>query len=127
MFTALSANAGRSDLAEQKRYIWKSCARHAAIVQRENALIYHLLAGRFALNSSHRLLLHMLARSAVHRVRRLEVVLHDLPEQRHHGHRDDGRLPGNVGMPATPLASGHSCDLRMEKTDNWLHQVRDHS
>jgi hypothetical protein len=88
MFTALSANAGRSDLAEQKRLHLEKLrarlrrlrrhARHAAIVQRENALIYHLLAGRFTLNSPHRLLLHMLARSAVHRVRRLEVVLHKL-------------------------------------------------
>ena len=89
MFTALSANAGRSDLAEQKRlHLEKLRARlrrlrrhtrHAAIVQRENALIYHLLAGRFAPDSPHGLLLRMLARSAMRRMSKLETVLHELP------------------------------------------------
>ena len=41
-------------------------------------LIYRLLAGRFALDSPHHLLLRMLARSAMRRMRRLEDLLHEL-------------------------------------------------
>jgi hypothetical protein len=89
MFTALSANTRRSDLAEQKRLHREKLrtklrrlrrnARHAAIVQREKALIYRMLAGRFAVDSPHRLLLHMLARSAMRRMRKLDALLHELP------------------------------------------------
>jgi hypothetical protein len=89
MFTALSTNTWRSDLAEQKRFHQKKLrtrlrhlrrqVRQAAIVQHEQALIYGLLARRFALDSPHRLLLRMLARSAVRRMRRLEAMLHELP------------------------------------------------
>ena len=88
MFTALSANTRRRDLAEQKRLHREKLrtrlrrlrrhARNAAIVQREKALIYHLLAGRFARDSPHRLLLRMLALSAVRRMRKLEALLHEL-------------------------------------------------
>lgn len=89
MFTALSVNTRGSDLAEQKRLQLEKLrtrlrrlrrhARHAAIVQREKALIYRLLAGRYAVDSPHRLLLRMLARSATHRMRKLEASLHELP------------------------------------------------
>jgi hypothetical protein len=88
MFTALSPNTRRSDLGEQQRLYQKKLrtrlrrlrrrARHAAILQREQALIYRLLAGRFAVDSPHCLLLRMLARGALRRMRRLEAVLHDL-------------------------------------------------
>jgi len=85
MFTAFSAHTRRSDLAEHKRLHQEQLrtrlrrlrrrVRHAASVQRERALIYRLLAGRFALDSPHHLLLRMLARSAMRRMRRLEAVL----------------------------------------------------
>jgi hypothetical protein len=88
MFTAFSVDTWRSDLAEQKRLHQEQLrtrlrrlrrrVRHAASVQRERALIYRLLAGRFALDSPHHLLLRMLARSAMRRMRRLEAVLHEL-------------------------------------------------
>ena len=87
MFTAFSANTRQSDLAEQKRlHQEKLCTRlrrlrwrvyHAAGVEREKALIYRLLAARFAPDSPHRLLLRMLARSAMRRMRKLEALLHD--------------------------------------------------
>jgi hypothetical protein len=90
MFTALSANTSRSDLAEQKRLHREKLRarirrlrrrlRHAASVQREKALIYRLLAGRFPLDSPHRFLLRLLARSAVRRMRKLEDVLRDFRE-----------------------------------------------
>jgi hypothetical protein len=41
-------------------------------------LIYRLLAGRFALDSPHHLLLRMLARSGMRRMRRLEALFHEL-------------------------------------------------
>lgn len=82
MFTAFSADTRRSYLAEQKRLHQEQLrttlrrlrrrVRHAASVQRERALIYRSLAGRFALDSPHHLLLYMLARSAMRRMRRLE-------------------------------------------------------
>jgi hypothetical protein len=88
MFTAFSVDTRRSDLAEQKRLHQEQLrtrlrrlrrrVRHAASVQRERALIYRLLAGRFALDSPHHLLLRMLARSAMRRMRRLEALLHEL-------------------------------------------------
>ena len=88
MFTALSVNTRASDLGEQKRLHQEKLrrrlrrlrrrVRNAATAQREQALIYRLLARRFAVNSPHRLLLRMLARSAVRRMRRLEAVLHEL-------------------------------------------------
>jgi hypothetical protein len=88
MFTALSLDTRHSDLAEQKRLHLKKLrarlrrlrrhARHAAIVQREKALIYRLLASRFPFDSPDRFLLRMLAQSSVRRMRRLETVLHEL-------------------------------------------------
>src|SRR4029453_10211914 len=88
MFTAFSVDRRRSDLAEQKRLHQEQLrtrlrrlrrrVRHAASVQRERALLYRLLAGRFALDSPHHLLLRMLARSAMRRMRRLEALLHEL-------------------------------------------------
>ena len=89
MFTAFSVDTTRrSDLAEEKRLHQEQLrtrlrrlrrrVRHAASVQRERALIYRLLAGRFALDSPHHLLLRMLARSAMRRMRRLEALLHEL-------------------------------------------------
>jgi hypothetical protein len=88
MFTAFSADTRWSDLAEQKRLHQEQLlptlrrlrprVRHAASVQRERALIYRLLAGRFALDSPHHLLLRMLARSAMRRMRRLEALLQEL-------------------------------------------------
>jgi hypothetical protein len=88
MFTAFSVDARRSDLAEQKRLHQEQLrttlrrlrrrVRRAASVQRERALIYRRLAGRFALDSPHHLLLRMLARSAMRRMMRLEALLHEL-------------------------------------------------
>ena len=88
MFTAFSADTRRSNLAEQKHLHQEQLrtrlrrlrgrVRHAASVQRQRALIYRLLAGRFALDSPHHLLLRMLARSAMRRMRRLEALLHEL-------------------------------------------------
>ena len=88
MFTAFSVDTWRSDLAEQKRLHQEQLRTrlrrlrrrvgHAASVQRERALLYRLLAGRFALDSPHHLLLRMLARSAMRRMRRLEALLHEL-------------------------------------------------
>ena len=88
MFTAFSADTWRSDLAEQKHLHQEQLrtrlrrlrrrVRYAASVQRERALIYRLLSGRFALDSPHHLLLRMLARSAMRRMRRLEALLHEL-------------------------------------------------
>jgi hypothetical protein len=88
MFTAFSVDMRRSDLAEQKRLHQEQLrtrlrrlrgrVRHAASVQRERALIYRLLAGRFALDSPHHLLLCMLGGSAMRRTRRLEDLLHEL-------------------------------------------------
>ena len=59
MFTAFSADTRRSDLTEQKHLHQEQLrtrlrrlrrrVRHAASVQREKALIYRLLAGRFPL------------------------------------------------------------------------------
>ena len=116
MFTAFSVDTRRSDLAEQKRLHQEQLrtrlrrlrrrVRHAASVQRERALIYRLLAGRFALDSPHHLLLRMLARSAMRRMRRLEALLHELSGQRHQGYRDDRCLPGNIGMRGRLLESG---------------------
>ena len=87
MFTVFSVGTRRSDLAEQKRLHQEQLrtrlrrlrrrVRQAASVQRERALMYRLLSGRFALDSPH-LLLRMLARSAMRRMRRLEAVLHEL-------------------------------------------------
>jgi hypothetical protein len=88
MFTVFSVGTRRSDLAEQKRLhqeqLWtrlrrlRRRVRHAASVHRERALIYRLLAGRFALDSPHHLLLRMLAQSAMRRMRRLEALFHEL-------------------------------------------------
>ena len=88
MFTAFSADTRRSDLAEQKRLrqeqlrttlrLLRRRVRHATSAQRERALIYRLLAGRFALDSPQHLFLRMLARSAMRRMRRLEALLHEL-------------------------------------------------
>jgi hypothetical protein len=88
MFTAFSVDTCRSDLAEQKRLHQEQLrtrlrrlrrqVRHAASAQRERALIYRLLAGRFALDSPHHLLLRILARSAMRRTTRLEALLHEL-------------------------------------------------
>ena len=74
MFTALSLNAERSDLAEQKRLYQEKLrtrlrrlrrqTRRAAIVQREEALIYRLLMRRFPPNSLYAVLLRLLARNA---------------------------------------------------------------
>jgi hypothetical protein len=65
MFTAFSVDTWRSDLAEQKCLHQEQLrtrlrrlrrrVRHAASVQRERALPYRLLAGRFALDSPHQL------------------------------------------------------------------------
>jgi len=88
MFTAFLADTRWSDLTEQKHLHQEQLrtrlrrlrrrVRHAASVQRERALIYRLLAGRFALDSPHHLLLRMLARSAMRRMRRLDALLHEL-------------------------------------------------
>src|SRR6201999_127296 len=85
---AFSVDTRQSDLVEQKRLHQEQLlptlrrlrrrVRHAASVQRERALIYRLLAGRFALDSPHHLLLRMLARSAMRRTRRLEALLQEL-------------------------------------------------
>jgi len=87
MFTAVSANTRRIDLGEQKRLHKQKLrvrlrrlrrrVRHAAYVEREKALTCRLLACRFAPDSSQRLLLHILARSAMRRRRRLEGLLHE--------------------------------------------------
>jgi len=87
MFTAFSIDTWRSDLAEQKRLHQEQLrtavrrlrrrVRDAASVQRERALLCRLLAGRFALDSPHHLLLRMLARSAMRRMRRLEALLYE--------------------------------------------------
>jgi hypothetical protein len=89
MFTALSANTRRIDLGEQKRLHKQELrvrlrrlrkrVRHAAYVEREKALTYRLLACRFAPDSPQRSLLHILARSAMRRRRRLEGLLYQLP------------------------------------------------
>jgi hypothetical protein len=89
MFTALSANTRRSNLAEQKRLHQEKLrtrlrrlrryARHAAIVQRENALIYRLLVRRFPPNSSHAALLRLLARNASHHLGKFKRLLRKLP------------------------------------------------
>ena len=86
--TAFSVDTRQSDLGEQKRLHHEQLrttlrrlrrrVRHAASVQRERALIYPLLAGRFTPDSPHHLLLRMLARSAMHRMRRLEALLYEL-------------------------------------------------
>jgi hypothetical protein len=88
MFTVFSVDTRWSDLTEQKRLHQEQLrtrlrrlrrrVRHAASVQRERALIYRLLSGRFALDSPHHLLLRMLARSAMRRMRRLEALLQEL-------------------------------------------------
>ena len=88
MFTPLPVDTSRCDLAEQKRVHKEKVrsrlrqlrrrVRHVAAAQRENALIYRVLAGRFAVDSPHRLLLRMLARSAMRRMRKLEGLLHEL-------------------------------------------------
>jgi hypothetical protein len=116
MFTAFSAATRRSDLAEQKRLHQEQLrtrlrrlrrrVRHAASVQRERALIYRLLAGRFALDSPHHLLLRMLARSAMRHMRSLRPCFTSFRGQRHQGYRDDGCFPGNIGMRGRLLESG---------------------
>jgi hypothetical protein len=88
LFTALSVDTRGSDLAEQKRLHkdklharlrrLRRRVRHAATAQRENALIYRLLAGRFAIDSPHRLVLRILARSAMRRMSKLDGLLHEL-------------------------------------------------
>lgn len=88
MLTAFSVDTWRSDLSEEKRLHQgqlrtrlrrlRRRVRHAASVQRERALIYRLLAGRYAPDSPHHLLLRMLARNAMRRMRRLEASLHEL-------------------------------------------------
>jgi hypothetical protein len=88
MFTALLANTRASDLAEQKRLYQEKLrarlrrlrrqARHAAIVQRERALICRLLLRRFPPNSVHAVLLRLLARNASHYLRRFKRLLHKL-------------------------------------------------
>jgi hypothetical protein len=88
MFTALSVNTRRSDLAEQKRLHQEKLrtrlrrlrrhARHAAIVQHEQALIYRLLVCRFPPNSLHAVLLRLLARNASHHLRKLKGHLRRL-------------------------------------------------
>jgi hypothetical protein len=89
MFTALSANTRQRDLAEQKRLHRQELrtrlrrlrrhARHAAIVQREKALIYRLLVRRFPPNSLHAVLLRLLARNALRRMRKLDALFYQLP------------------------------------------------
>ena len=88
MFTALSANRQQRDLAEQKRLYQEKLrtrlrrlrrdAHHAAIVQRENALIYRLLLRRFPPNSVHAVVLRLLARNAAHEMRKFKTLLRKL-------------------------------------------------
>ena len=89
MFTVLSANTRQSDLTNQKllrqqklrarldrlrRRVYREVR-----IEREKALIYRLLAGRFSADSARGLILRMLARSATHRVVRLTNLLYELP------------------------------------------------
>ena len=132
MFTAFSADTRRSDLAEQKRLHQEQLrtrlrrlrrrVRHAASVQRERALIYRLLAGRFALDSPHHLLLRMLAQSAMRRMRRLEACFTSFRGQRRQGYRDDGCLPGNIGMRGRLRESVYSSSIR--KSHNEIEETR---
>jgi hypothetical protein len=88
MFTPLSLDTRGSDPAEQKRLCQEKLrtrlrrirrhARHAAIVQREKALIYRLLVRRFPRNSLHADLLRLLARNESHHLRRLMKLLRKL-------------------------------------------------
>jgi hypothetical protein len=88
MFTPLSVNTRGGDPAEQKRLYQEKLrtrlrrlrrhARNAAIVQREKALIYRLLARRFPPNSAHAVLLRLLARSASHQLRKFKGHLRRL-------------------------------------------------
>jgi hypothetical protein len=134
MFTAFSVDTRRSDLAEQKRLHQEQLrtrlrrlrrrVRHAASVQRERALLYRLLAGRFALDSPHHLLLRMLARSAMRRMRRLEALLQELSGTATSGYRDDGCLPGNIGMRGRLLESGRFYSSRIRNSENEIEETR---
>ena len=89
MFTAFSINTRQSDLGEQKRLHKEMLrarlrrlrrrVRRAVCTERERALIYRLLADRFAFDSHQRPFLRMLAQSEMRRKRRLEELLHELP------------------------------------------------
>ena len=133
MFTAFSVGRRRGDLAEQKRLHQEQLrmrlrrlrrrVRYATSVRRERALIYRLLAGRFALDSPHHLLLRMLARSAMRRMRRLEALLKELSGTADVGYRDDGCLPGNIGMRGRLLESGRFYSSEYQKSENEIEKA----
>jgi hypothetical protein len=85
MFTALSPNARRSDLGRQKiarrqrvrkgLRLLKRRINRAVRNERENAVIYRLLARRFPSDSDEASLLRLLGRSALRRVKRLKGLL----------------------------------------------------
>ena len=89
MFTALSTNTRRNDLTRKQRLHRQKVRRRfrglqcriqrEMVIQRERALICRLLAHRFAPGSPQRVILRALARNGMHRMHRLESVLHEFP------------------------------------------------
>ena len=85
MFTALSVDMRGRDLAGQKRLYHEKLrarlrrlrrdTRHAAIVQREKALILRLLVRRFPSNSLHAVILRLLARNESRHLRKFKRLL----------------------------------------------------
>jgi hypothetical protein len=133
MFTAFSVDTWRSDLAEQKRLHQEQLrttlrrlrrrVRHAASVQRERALIYRLLAGPFALDSPHHLLLHMLARRAMRRMRRLEALLHELSGPATSGLPRRCLFAWKYGVRSRLLESGRFYSSRIRKSENEIEET----
>jgi hypothetical protein len=88
MITSLSAASGRSNLRTQVRihrrqlrrrfYRLRRKVRGAVRVQRESAVINYLSAKRFPPESKEALILRLLARNAMKRGKKLEIVLNHL-------------------------------------------------
>jgi hypothetical protein len=114
----------RHDCDEQKpRAKQEQTESGAANLSDCRALIYRLLAGRFALDSPHHLLLRMLARSAMRRMRRLEALHRELS-----GTATSGLprrwLPGNIGVRGRLLESGHFHSSGIRKSENEIEETR---
>ena len=133
MFTAFLADTRRSDLTEQKHLHQEQLrtrlrrlrrrVRRAASVQRERALIYRLLAGRYAPDSAHHLLLRMLARNAMRRMRRLEALLDELSGPARSGLPRRWLFAWRYWYARQLLESGRFYSSSIRKSENEIEQA----
>ena len=128
MFTAFLADTRWSDLHPTETLTSRTAADETASTSTASASRSQRTAReRLDLSSvgrslctqlPHRLLLRMLAQSAMRRTRRLEACFTSFRGQRHQGYRDDGCLPGNIRVRGRLLQSGRFYSSSIRKA--WI-------